>query len=150
MLSIWPHPTFCLKGTCRLCGIALKSRELIHNPLVTIIGSSVIWPSDLAFLTQHDPFPSLSGTSSRQTLWPIFKSTDWKYGLKSIHKTFLRFDLVTSSFHPFSNLHEMSARQTFWPSFESTGLKMLPLCHTQGFSKIWPAVLVFDSNMIHF
>ena len=41
------------------------------------------------------------------------------------------------------NLSEISSRQTFWPSFMSIGLKMWPLQHTQGFSKISPGDLVF-------
>ena len=38
--------------------IELKSRDLNHNPFITSIGSSMIWPSDLLF----------------DLTWPIFKN----------------------------------------------------------------------------
>ena len=73
------------------------------------------------------------------------------------YKVFLWFDLVTYflMWHdPFSNMSEISSRQTFWPSFMIIRLKMWPLKHTQGFSKIWPSNLVLTwhdpfSNLSH-
>ena len=78
---------------------------------------------------------------------------DWKWGLYSVQKVFLRFDLVTyflTPHDPISILIQILSRQTFWPCFTSIWLKMWPLQHTQGFSKIWPSDLVFDPTWPNF
>ena len=83
------------------------------------------------------------GKHSDQVSWVLNKNC----GFYSIHKVFLRFDLMIyflTRHDPFSNSSEILSRQTFWPSFMIIWLKMWRLELTQGFCKIWPSDLVFD------
>ena len=78
---------------------------------------------------------------------------DWKCGLYSVQKVFLRFDLVTlflTPHHPISISSKILSRQTFRPNFTSIWLKMWHLERTQSFSKIWPSDLVFDPTWPNF
>ena len=52
-------------------GIEYNSRDFNHNPLVTSIGSSMIWPNDLIF-DPIWPFSKMYKLSSRQKLWTSF------------------------------------------------------------------------------
>ena len=82
---------------CGLCGIALKSWDLNHKPLVTSISSSMNLWFDLVtyFFTKQDSFSDSSEISSRQIFRPSFMSNVLKSWKGGVHKVFLRFDLVT-------------------------------------------------------
>ena len=133
----------CSPEPSGLCGITLKSKDLNHNHLVTSIGSSMIWPSDLLF----DQFSNTYEISSRQTFWPSFMSIRLKIwslertqGFSKMWPSDLVFDPTWTNFE----LVWVSSKEKFWPSFKIIGLKMWPLKRTQDFYKIWPSDLVFD------
>ena len=108
------------------------------------------WPS---FLSNMAHFPTISRYNQDKHSNHFSRVLNWKCGLYSVQKVFLRFDLVTqflTPHNPISILFEILSRQTFWPRFTSIWLKMWPLQHIQGFSKIWPRDLVFDPTWPNF
>ena len=107
------------------------------------------WPS---FWPNMAHFRTISRCNKDKHSDHFSRVLDKKCGLYSVQKDFLIFDLVTyflTPHDPISILFDILSRQTFW-RFTSIWLKMWPLQHTQGLSKIWPSDLVFDPTWPNF
>ena len=121
-----------------LCSIAFKSRDLNHNPLVTSIRSSIIWPCPI--------FKHLQD-SSRQTLWPSFMSIRPKIwslnhtrGISKIWPSDLGFDRTWFIFKLVRNF----IKTKVLIKFQDYLTENVALERTKGFSKIWASDLDFD------
>ena len=110
-----------------------------------------LWPTFWPHMTQFQTWPRFCQEQHSDQISSWF---GWKCGLKSEHKLFLWFDLVTyflTSHDPISSSWlKILSRTTFWPSFKLIWLKMWPLEWTQAFSMIWPSDLLFDLTWPNF
>ena len=111
----------------------------------------MIWTTDQAF----DPWP-LNQTwprycqddRSEQVWWRL----DQNCGLKSVHKIFLWFDLLTYFFlhDPYSNLTEIMSRWSFWASLMKNGPKTFASNEcSQSFFYDYTYWLTFWPDMTH-
>ena len=119
-----------------------------HNPLVTSIGFSMIWPNDLVLDPNMTHIQKCTRFHQGKNSEQVALVSDRKSGLWSIHKGYLRFDLVFDPTRPIFKLEPDFMKTNILTNFHDNRNKnVASRVYTRFFKKIWPS---FWPKMTHF